>query len=148
MKVIFLQDVQGTGIRGEIKNVADGYARNFLFSKNLARQATPEALNEEKVKEEKRLKDSNVELNLAQKKAGKLDGAGVVITEKINDKGKLYSAVGGKKIAEAIKKQLKVDIKPNQIEIGQAIKEAGEHNVLIKFPHGLEAELQVSVSEN
>ena len=148
MKVIFLKDVPGTGDKGEIKNVADGYARNFLFRQNLARQATPEVLNEEKAKEEKKRKESDSELRESQKKAGKLDGAEIIITEKTNENGKLYSAIGGKKIAEAIKKQLKVDVKPNQLEIKQSIKEIGEHNILVKFPHGLEADLRVSVSEN
>jgi large subunit ribosomal protein L9 len=147
MRVIFLKDVPGTGNKGDIKEVADGYARNFLFRQKLARQATPEVLNEEKSKEEKRLRESGKELKEAQKNAGKLDGAEIVLKEKANEGGKLYSSVGGKKLAEEIKKQLKVTVKPNQLEIKQAIKETGEHNILVKFPHGLEADLRVTVTE-
>lgn len=147
MKVLFLKDVPGTGNKGEIKEVADGYARNFLFRQNLARQATPEVINEEKAKDEKRRKESSNELREAQKNAGKLDGAELVIEEKANESGKLYSSIGGKKLTEEIRKQLKVSIKPTQLEIKQSIKEVGEHNILIKFPHGLEADLRVSVTK-
>lgn len=147
MKVLLLKDVPGTGYKGEMKEVADGYARNFLFIRDLARQATAEVVEQEKLRLKKQVKIAKDELKQAQKDAGELDGAEIMVAEKKNENGTLYSSVGGQKIAEEIKKQLKVSVKPNQVQIEKAIKEIGEHRVIIKFPHGLEAEVNVIVSE-
>ena len=148
MKIILLKDVLGTGVKGNIKEVSDGYAYNFLLKKNLARQATPEVIKQEALKDKKEIKKNEDELKKAQKDASKIDGEELIIKEKVSETGKLYQALGANRIKEEIKKQLKVEVKSNQLEIKQAIKEIGEHNILVKFPHGLEARLQVSVIEN
>lgn len=147
MKVVLLKDVPGTGKKGEIKNVADGYAQNFLFSNHLAILATPAVVAQEEASEKKRVKQMNEELKDSQKFATKIDGQEITIKEKANDSGKLYSAVGATKIAQEIKKQLGVEIKSNQVSTEHPIKEYGEHKALIKFPHGLEAEVSVIVNE-
>ncbi len=147
MKVIFIKDVKGSGKRGEIKEVADGYARNFLIKKGLARMASNKAIKDLDLQIKKVKKVSEQELRDSQRFAGQLDGVVVEINGKVSGEGTLYAAIGGAKIAKAIKVQHGLDIKSKQIHISEAIKEAGEHTVKIKFGHGLEAELTVSVSE-
>lgn len=147
MKVILLKDVSGTGKKDEIKEVADGYARNFLLKKNLAKQATPDTIDALNAHEEKLRREMERELKDSQVSAERIDGREIVITVKASETGTLYSAIGASKIAEAIQRQLSVVVKPGQIMFGKAIKEYGERMILIKFPHGLEAKLRVIVSK-
>jgi large subunit ribosomal protein L9 len=147
MKVILLKDVSGTGKKGEIKEVADGFARNFLLQKGLAKQATNDAVNALKAHEEKLRREMEKELKDSQVAAGRVDGREITIVTKASEMGTLYSAVGANKIAEAIQRQLGVVIKPGQIVCGKVIKEYGERVVLVKFPHGLEAHLRVIISK-
>ena len=146
MKVILLQDVPGTGKKGEVKNVADGYARNLLLPKKLAQAATSDALERMKQEELKRKKQSERELKDYQTVASALDGVEVTVRAKGTAEGTLYAAVGARKIADTIAAQRHVDVKPNQIVIRTPIKEAGEHKIKIEFGHGLEAELTVHVT--
>lgn len=146
MKVIFLKDIPGTGKKNEIKDVADGYARNFLFKQNLAKPATKEALFEIKNIREKQVRDAEKELKNNQELASKLDGAEIEVKAKVNASGTLYSAVGAAKIVQEVKKQLGLAIEPSQVIIKEPLKDIGEKTVLIKFTHGLEAELRVIVS--
>ena len=148
MKVILLKDVPGTGRKGETREVADGFARNFLIKQNLAEQATADALATLKGQEEKKRRDMEKELSDSQVSAGRLDGSEIEIITKASDSGTLYSAIGANKIADAIFRQLGVKVKPNQVMLVKAIKEYSEQNVLIKFPHGLEANLRVTVANN
>ena len=147
MKIILLQNVPGTGQKGDIKEVTDGYARNFLLKKNLARAATADVVDKIEVQEKKKAKMMEKELKDSQKVTSKIDGSEIEIIVKTSGGGTLYSAVGAGKIAQEIKKQLGSTVKPGQIELKKAIKECGEFEVKIKFPHGLEADLRVRVSE-
>ncbi|MBU2542631.1 50S ribosomal protein L9 [Patescibacteria group bacterium] len=147
MKVILIQNVPGTGQKGDIKEVADGYARNFLIKKNLARPATVDAVEKIQAQEKKKAKEMENELKDSQRVADKIDGLEIEILGKTSNTGTLYSAVGAHKIAQEIKKQLGMLIKPNQVELRKSIKECGEFEVKIRFPHGLEADLRVRVSE-
>jgi large subunit ribosomal protein L9 len=148
MKVILLQDIKGTGKKGEVKEVANGYARNFLFVKNLARAVTTASLEQLKAEEEKHKRQMEKELKDSQVMASKLDGAEIEIKAKASETGTLYSAVSAVKIVEAIKKQFGLLLAADQVILNQPLKEAGEHKVRIKFPHGLEAELRLIVSTN
>jgi len=147
MKVILLKDVPGTGKKGDIKEVADGFARNFLLKQNLGKPATQEALSEIKAQEEKHRRDMERELKDSQLAASRLDGREIVIKAKASDGGVLYSAVGANQLAEEIKKQVGVEVAPKQIILNRGIKEFGDKNILVKFPHGLEANLRVIVSK-
>ncbi|MFA6426956.1 MAG: 50S ribosomal protein L9 [Candidatus Magasanikbacteria bacterium] len=147
MKVILLQDVSGTGKKGDIKEVAEGYARNFLLAKKLAKIMTTDVVVQLEAQEKKKTKLAEQELKEQQKTAGKLDGAELEVFGKINSEGKLYASVNGSKLVEVIKKQYGVAIKPVQIFIPHSIKELGEHRAVVRFNHGLEAELRVSVYE-
>lgn len=141
-----LKDAPGVGKNGEIKEVADGYARNFLFKQGLAKMATADAVALVKAQEERRVKEMEKELQVSQQAAGRLDGAEIEIKVKSSDGGTLYSGVGPDKIASESRKQLKIVIKSEQVDLRKGIKECGDHRVKIKFPHGLEAELIVKVS--
>ncbi|OGH71248.1 MAG: 50S ribosomal protein L9 [Candidatus Magasanikbacteria bacterium RIFCSPLOWO2_01_FULL_43_20b] len=146
MKVIFLKDVPGVGSKDEIKEVADGYARNFLLKQGLAKAATAVAIESVKALEEKRAREVKRELVESQRIASRLDGVEIEIIAKTSDANTLYSGVGAEQIARAVRKQLGVDLQVGQIDLRKGIKECGEHRVKIKFPHGLEAELIVRVS--
>ena len=147
MKVLFLQDVKGSGRKGEILEVSDGYARNFLLPKNLVKIATKELTLQTRQAEEKEIKLMEQELKTNQKKASQIDGREIEIKAKASATGTLYSAIGSDTIANEIKKQLKSNVKSEQVLLSKPIKEIGEHKVKIKFGHGLEAEVQVTVSQ-
>lgn len=145
MKIILLQDIKGTGKKGEIKEVADGYARNFLLKKGLAKVATGVAVQEVKIQAEKKKKQNLGELKDSQNITSRLDGVEVEIKAKASEAGVLYAAVGSKKLIEAFKSQYGVEVKLKQM-VFDPIKELGEHKVKLEFGHGLEAELTVVVS--
>ncbi len=145
MQVILIQNVAGLGQIDEIKEVSDGYARNFLFAKNLAMQATPRMLADLDGRKHKKVKTNEHELREQQVAAGKLDGLELEIKAKAEKNGALYAAVGPQKVSEALVK-LGFKINKDQI-ILKPIKEAGEHKAKIKFKHGLEAGVLVIVSK-
>ncbi|MBI2990409.1 MAG: 50S ribosomal protein L9 [Candidatus Magasanikbacteria bacterium] len=146
MKVILLQDVPGTGKQGEIKEVSQGFARNFLFKKSMAKLASLAAVSDLHAHIRKKEKEEEADLKTQQKTASKLDGAEIEILEKINDEGRLYASINSQKIANAIDKQLNLSIKPKQVSISSPIKAVGEYTVRVEFEHGLEAELHVNVN--
>ncbi len=146
MKVILLKDVPGTGKKGDIKDVSDGYARNFLLPHKLVSLATAGVVNQAAASVEKAKKKVEQDLKQTQSLAAKLDGAEVEISGKVSAEGTLYAAVGPKMIADAVQKQLKLAIEPKQISLKQPIKEAGEFTATVSFPHGLEAELRIVVT--
>lgn len=148
MKVIFLKDVKGTAKKGEVKEVSDGYARNFLIKQGLATMATDNELKKQDAQAKKKAKMMEAELESLQKMAGRLDGSEVEIFGKTSNSGKLYAAISSAKLAQEIKKQLSVKIKPEQIKLKEPLKEIGDHDVHISFSHGLEADIRVRISED
>lgn len=147
MKVIFLKDVKGTAKKGEIKEVSDGYARNFLIKNGLVTIATDAELRKIEAQTKKKTKQMETELEIQQKIAGRLDGEEIEILAKTSNSGTLYAAINATKLAQAIKKQLSINVKPEQIKLKEPIKDVGEHSVHISFNHGLEADIRVLVSE-
>ncbi len=146
MKVIFLVDVKGTAQKGEIKEVSDGFARNFLFRGNLAKLATPGAVQELQAMAGRKQKEVVLEQKSFGRDVARLNGKEVRVEEKATPDGKLYAAVTGTKLAEIIKSQLGVVVDPKQIITPKPIKQLGEHRFMINFPHGLEAKLGVTVA--
>ncbi|PIR03094.1 MAG: 50S ribosomal protein L9 [Candidatus Magasanikbacteria bacterium CG11_big_fil_rev_8_21_14_0_20_43_7] len=146
MKVILLQDIKGTGRKGEIKDVADGYARNFLIKQGLAQSATKQAVAAVEADLAINQKANELELKRTQEVVAKLDGMEITVAEKINEKGHLYAALSPNAVTFAVKNQLKTNLDPKQVIFEAPIKETGEHLVKIEFPHGLEAELTVTIS--
>jgi len=146
MKVILLKDVQELGNKGEIKNVADGYARNFLFIKKLAKPATEEIIEKTKAKKDLDIIKAEKDLKKTQELASKLDGLELEIKEKVDEKGHLYGSMNELKISELLKEK-GFKIKKNQIKIPESIKETGEHQIKINLAHGLEADIEIIISE-
>ncbi len=147
MKVVFLQDVKGVAKQGEVKEVADGYAQNFLLPKKLAAIASESAIKELQRVAEQRRRDSEKELHKTQELAGKLDGQEVVIAVKTNADGLPYAAIREAQIVTALKKQ-GYQISKSQVVLAEPIKEVGTFDVSLKFDHGLEAQIQIIIEES
>ena len=141
MKVILLKEVEKLGKEGEIKEVADGYARNFLIPQNIARAATNEAVREMEAKKEKKTKAEQVELAETQKLAEQLDGRELFIKVKEKD-GTLFGSVNEKTIAKTFTDE-GLNIDPGNIILAEPIKEIGDYDVQLNLPHGLEANIKV-----
>ena len=127
MKVVLLADVKGSGKKGELVNVSDGYARNFLFPKKLAKEANAQALNELKNAEESKAFKIKQETEAAQASADKINGKSVSILAKAGQGGKLFGSVTAKEIAEAIKKQYGVDVDKRKIDTKGDMKAFGTY---------------------
>ena len=146
MKVILIQDVKGTGKKGELVNVSDGYARNFLFPKNLAKEATNQAMGELRSKEAAAQHRIQVEKEAAMATAAELEGKTVKLTAKSGVGGKLFGSVTVKEIAEALEKQYgkKVDKKKITVE---DIKAFGTYPAEVKLYTGISAKICVNAGE-
>ncbi len=146
MKVVLLQDVKGHGKKGELCNVSDGYARNFLFPKKLAVEADNAALNELKNREEAAAHHKKEEIAAAQNTANALNGKEVVIKAKAGSNGKLFGSVTSKEIAAEIKNKLGIEIDKKKMSVAD-IKNFGEYTAEIKLYQGIIAKITVKVTE-
>ncbi len=145
MKVILQADVKGTGKKGQIFEVADGYARNFLFPKKLAIEATTgniQDISHKKALEDRRKvkeKEDAVELG------GKLNALVIEVKTKTGEGGRLFGSVTSKEIADALKKQHGVEVDKRKLEIKEPIKALGNYEVPVKIHPDVMAKLQVHV---
>lgn len=146
MRVILLKDVEKLGKKYEIKEVADGYARNYLIPKGLAKLATEEALEWLSSQKEILEKKAEEELKKIQDLASSIDGLEVPIPVKTGEDGQLFESITVQKIWEKLN-ELGFKIKRNQLDLSEPIKELGEFPVKILFDHNLEAEIKVIISE-
>ncbi|MBI3305036.1 50S ribosomal protein L9 [Candidatus Parcubacteria bacterium] len=142
MKVILLQDIENLGSKYDVKDVADGHARNFLLPQKLAKVATPSALKElEQLK--KRLEaEAEAALKRAEELTGKLDGYELRITEKVNEAAIFFGAITAAMLATELKAN-GFDLTKEQITLEEPIKEPGEYDVVLNLEHGLEARIKV-----
>ena len=146
MRVILLQDIKEIGKKYEVKNVADGHARNLLIPKGLVKPATPEALRWLEVQKEITSKKAEDDLKNIQELASSIDGMEVAMPVKIGEEGQLYESITAQKISERLK-ELGFEVKKNQVILEEPIKEMGEFPVKIHFEHNLEAEIKVIITE-
>lgn len=146
MKVVLLADVKGHGKKGELCNVSDGYARNFLFPKKLAVEADNTALNELKNREEAKAHHKQEEINAAKATAERLNGKTVTVKAKAGSGGRLFGSVTSKEIAAEIKNSLGVEIDRKKMNVAD-IKAFGEYNAEIKLYQGITANVTVRVTE-
>ena len=146
MKVILLSDVKGVGKKQEIVNVSDGYARNFLFPRKLAMDATPGAAKElEKKQAAERARETERRM-AAEKKAASLRGKVVTVVAKCGTQGRLYGSVTGAEIAAALNEQHGVEVDKRKIELSDPIRAVGETEIVVKLYPEISAKMIVRVT--
>ncbi len=145
MKVILLADVKGVGKKDQIVNASEGYAKNFLFPKNLALEANAGNMKQLDNKKKAEAAKAQEELEKAQALGGEIEKMNVKVAVKIGDNGKLFGAVTNKEIAAAIKEQYKMDIDKKKIVLSDSIKTTGEKEVSVKLHPKVTAKLKVTV---
>jgi large subunit ribosomal protein L9 len=144
VKVILMQDVESLGKKYEIKEVKNGYARNFLLPNKLAKAATKQALKWLEDQKEVIEKEAEEDLKKTQELASQIDGLEVIIQVKKGDEGQLFESINSQKISEKIK-EMGFDVRKSQITLESPIKETGEFNVKINLNHNLETEIKVII---
>lgn len=147
MKVILKQDVKGTGKAGDLVNVSDGYAKNFLIPKGLAAEANTAAINEKKTKDSAAAHHAQVELEKAQALANKLNNKTITIHAKAGSNGKLFGAITTKEIAEEIQKAYGEEINKKKITTKTDIKSYGSYTFDIKLHTDVSATMKLEVVE-
>ena len=145
MKVILKQDIKGVGKKDQVVNAADGYARNFLFPKNLAVPADSGNMNNLKAKNESIQYRKGEDLKEAKEIAEKMKKITLKIAVKAGDNGKLFGAVTAKEIAESLKNDYKIEVDKKKILLSESIKVAGTTRVEIKLNEGVMASVLVMV---
>lgn len=145
MKVILLKDIKGTGKKDQVIEASDGYARNYLIPRKLAKEATAEALNSiEKAKSADRHREA-VKRAEAEEKARELKGKVIQLTVRGGDNGKLYGAITNDQIAAALKEQHGYEVDKRKLELDDAIKTAGQSFVTLKLMAGISTRMIVNV---
>ena len=145
MKVILLQDIKGTGKKDQILEISDGYARNYLLPRKLAREATTEALNSiERAKSADKHREE-VRRAEAEQQARDLKGKVVQLSVRGGENGKIYGSVTNDQIATALKEQMQVEIDKRKVEIEEPIKNAGQAFVTLKLMAGVSTRIIVNV---
>ncbi|WHY77617.1 50S ribosomal protein L9 [Neobacillus sp. WH10] len=147
MKVIFLKDVKGKGKKGEVKNVADGYAQNFLFKQGLAVEANNASISSLDAQKKKQEKMAAEELVEAKKLKETLDKITVELTAKAGEGGRLFGSITTKQVAEELQKKHGIKIDKRKMELADAIRTLGHTKVPVKLHHEVTATLTVSVTE-
>lgn len=132
MRIILLKDIPKIGRKNDIKNVSDGYAMNFLFPNKLAEQATQKKIENIETLKSQHKEEEEIHQDLLLKNMRSLDGARVEIKCKANEKGHLFRGIHIEEIAEELKKQDHIDLKPEYIKLKHPIKEAGEFDITAK----------------
>ena len=147
MKVILQQDVKGQGKKGQLVEVSEGYARNFLLPRKLAIEATTDAINTLNLKEKARKAEEARQKAEAEEISKKLKDCPVKLTAKAGNGGKLFGAVTTKEIAEGLKKQHNIDIPKQKLVLDEPIKSFGTYQVKAKLGFEITGTVSVTVSE-
>ena len=147
MKVIFLQNIKGVAQIGDIKNVADGYARNFLLPKKLAQAANTDSVKMAETLKLKREKQYETDKEGSLELAKALEGVTLEFAEDANDEGHLYGSINEKKIAHTLKEK-GINLKEEYINLPQHLKTVGEHEVELELHPEVKAKIKVVISAN
>ena len=147
MKVVFLQDVKGQGKKGEIKNVSDGYARNFLIPKKLAAEADNKTLNEMKGKKASEEHRIELERQSASDTARRLEEIKVIIKMSAGADSRLYGSVTSKDIAESLKEQTGIEVDKRKIILPEPLKSFGSYKIDVKLYGEITGKINVTVTE-
>jgi large subunit ribosomal protein L9 len=144
MKVILTEEIRGLGTRGDVVNVKDGYARNYLFPKNLAREATPGNMKSIEQERKKWALLAQQEKEVAQKSAASVQGMKITVQKRVGENGQLFGSVTANEIADALEaKGIAVD--KRRIELAHPIKSLGTHDVEVRLHREVNAHIQVEV---
>lgn len=147
MKVIFLQDVKGSGKKGEVKTVADGYARNMLLPKGYAVEATAKNMNLHEGQKASAQHKIDLEIAAAKEAAAKVKGKKVKISAKAGSNGKLFGSVTAGNVADALNEQFGVKVDKKKIALSTDIKNFGSYTAVIKFYNGITETIDIDVDE-
>lgn len=147
MKVILLEDVKSLGKKGQLVDVNDGYARNFILKKKLGVEATNKNMNDLKLQKAHADKVAQENLEAAQALARDLEEKEVICTMKVGEGGKTFGSVSTKEISQAVKEQLNLDLDKKKMVLEEAIKTLGVHSVKLKLHPKVTATLKVKVVE-
>lgn len=147
MKVILQQDVKGSGKKGQMITVSDGYARNYLFPRNLAIEANAQAMNDYKNKEAAKQHHIDEEKSNAKKAAETLEGKSIRLSAKAGSNGRLFGSVTSKEVAEQLKKEFHIEIDKRKITLAEDIKAFGSYQADVKLYNGINAKIYVIVGE-
>lgn len=145
MKVILKADIKGVGKKDEIINASDGYARNFLFPKNLAVPADKGNMGKLQMKKDSENHKRELELEQAKKTAKQIEEITLKMVAKVGDNGKIFGSITSKEIAENLEKQYKIKVDKKKINLNETIKSLGTVSVEIKLYEGVSAKLKVMV---
>lgn len=146
MKVILTQDVKKQGVKGQVIEVSDGYARNYLIPQGMAEEASKTRLKEIEEKKVRDAKQKDKEKEQAEQLKARLDGQTIELKAKTGSNDKLFGAVTSQEIADALQKRFAVKIDKKKIELGENIKNLGEYSFKIKIYPAIQAELKLIVS--
>ena len=144
MQVLFKKDVKGVAKAGEVKQVADGYARNFLLKQGLAVEATSMAINAKKIHDDSLAHHKAEEKQAAQQLAKSLEGVKLVLSVKVGTNGKLFGAINTKDIAQALSEQ-GIDVDKQKIVLQSPIKTVGRHQVTVRVYENMTAKMTLTV---
>ena len=148
MEVILLEDVKTLGKKGDRVNINDGYARNFVLPKKLGIEATGKNINDLKLQKANEERIAKQILEEAKALKGEIEKKEVTLTIKVGDGGKIFGSISSKEIAEAVKKQLELEVDKKKMQVANgAIKTLGVHNVTVKIHPKVAAELKIKVVE-
>lgn len=145
MKVILLQDIKGVGKKDDIINANDGYVRNYLLPKNLAKEATNDNLNKLKAKKNSANHQKELEIIEIKKQIEKLKDLTILIKVKAGENGKIFGAITSKEIKEELEKQYNINIDKKNINLKETIKSLGRFAIEVKFKEGLNAKIYINI---
>ena len=144
MKVILTEEIRGLGTRGDVVNVKDGYARNYLLPKNLAREATPGNMKSIEQERKKWAQLAQQEKTVAEKAAASVQGMKITVQKRVGENGQLFGSVTANEIADALEAK-GIEVDKRRIELAHAIKSIGTHDVDVRLHREFTAHIQVEV---
>lgn len=147
MKVVLLKDVKGSGKKGELVNVSDGYARNYLLPRDFAKEANAQVMNELKSAEDAKNYKIKRETEAARAAAKKIDGKTLKMSAKAGQGGKLFGSITSKEISDEIKRLYKVEVDKRKVILDGDIKAFGTYQCEIKLYNGVSAKIYIAVGE-
>jgi len=148
MKIILLQDDKKLGKKGDIINVSDGHARNYILPKKIGVEATPKNMNDLKLQKANEEKIAKEQLEAAKALAAELESRSVTIKIKAGEGGKAFGSVSSKEIASAYKEQHGIEIDKKKIQLSESLKNFGTYEVSVKLHPQVSARLTVKVAES